>query len=175
MNLKYIQPMIRVLNGEDAEAFSRLRREVTSDCAIGMGISLQEELSRPLEGFRAQLSAPSPNAVFGVFIDKELVATAAIARGGLFESSAHKMLMWGVFTSPPHRMKGLSKIVVTHAINHAMNCGVRRVNLTVYVPNEPAVSLYRSLGFIHCGTEHEAVFLDGHYFDGLNMTLLLSS
>ncbi len=54
---------------------------------------------------------------------------------------------------------------------HAFSNGVRRVNLLVYVPNEPALSLYRSLGFKVCGTEPEAVCLQGSYYDGIHMSL----
>jgi hypothetical protein len=61
---------VRRLTGEDVQAFSQLRREVTADNPVPMGLSLEEELSRPLEGFRSQLSSPYPDAVFGAFVDK---------------------------------------------------------------------------------------------------------
>jgi hypothetical protein len=55
---------IRRLTGQDAEAFSALRRAVTAANPVGMGLSMEEELSRPIEGFRAQLASPAPSAVF---------------------------------------------------------------------------------------------------------------
>lgn len=158
---------------EDAEAFSCLRREVTACDPVGMGLSLDEELTRPIEGFRAQLSGPLPNAVFGAHVDGELVATAAVSLTSRFASSTHKMLMWGVFTSPRFRRRGLSRAVVQAAIAHAAAGGVRRINLMVYVPNEAAQGLYRSLGFQVYGTEPEALQLEGRYFDGVHMTLRL--
>jgi len=136
-----------------------------------MGLTLDEELSRPIEGFRNQLSSPLPNAVFGVFVSGELVATAAVSRTSTFASSGHKMLMWGVFTSPRFRRRGLARLVVTHAIRHAFDAGVVRINLLAYVPNDPVLALYRSLGFLECGTEPEAVHLDGRYHDGVHMSL----
>ena len=162
---------IRRLCEGDAQSFSDLRREVTADNPVPMGLTIQEELSRPLEGFRAQLAAPLPNAVFGAFVAGELAATAAVSRGGLFGSSGHKMVMWGVFTSPRFRRRGLSRAVVAEALQHAFCSGARRVNLQVYLPNEAALSLYRSLGFDEYGTEMEAVCLDGTYHDGVHMTL----
>lgn len=162
---------IRCLGADDAQAFSVLRREVTHDNPVPMGLSFEEELTRTLDGFRAQLSAPLPSAVFGSFVEGELAATAAVSRAGPFTSSHHKMVMWGVFTSPRYRRKGLSRAVVEAAIRHAFESGANRVNLQVYVPNIPAMTLYRKLGFTEFGTEPEAVRVDGCYYDGVHMSL----
>ena len=137
-----------------------------------MGLTFEEELTRTLDGFRTQLSSPLPNAVFGSFVDGELAATAAVSRAGQFPSSHHKMVMWGVFTSPRRRRLGLSRQVVNTALQHAFENGVDRVNLQVYVPNEPAIALYKTIGFVEYGVESEAVCLDGHYHNGVHMTLV---
>ena len=162
---------IRRLGADDAAAFSALRREVTRDNPVPMGLTFEEELTRTLDGFRAQLSSALPNAMFGGFLGDELAATAAVSRAGQFPSSHHKMVMWGVFTSPRYRRRGLSRKVVEAALQHAFDNGVHRVNLQVYVPNEPAVSLYEAIGFVQYGIESEAVCLDGRYYDGVHMTL----
>ena len=166
---------IRRLTAEDAEAFSTLRRAVTAGNPAQMGLSLEEELSRPIEGFRAQLASALPNAVFSAFVGPVLAATAAVSRTGQFGSTEHKMVMWGVFTHPVFRRRGLSRAAVRAALEHSSTCGIRRVNLLVYVPNEAAVALYQSLGFSRCGTEPEALQLDGTYFDGVHMTLNVES
>ena len=56
------------------------------------------------------------------------------------------------------------------AIEHAESVGVRRINLTVYVPNPAAVKLYESLQFEHCGVEPEAILIGDAYFDGYQMS-----
>jgi ribosomal protein S18 acetylase RimI-like enzyme len=165
---------IRQLQAADAEAFSALRREVTAENAIPMGLTLEEELTRPIEGFRTQLSLPEPNAAFGAFIESELAGTAAVAWPSKFASSRHKVILWGTFVSPRFRGRGLGRQLVERAIAHARSNGVRRVNLTVYVPNVPAVALYEGLGFEQCGIEPEAVGLNGVFHDGQQMSLLLN-
>lgn len=165
---------IRQLTANDAEDFAALRRVVTADNPIPMGLSLEEECARPIEGFRAQLSYPEPNAAFGAFQDDALVGAAAVAWPSKFASSRHKVNLWGVFVTPAARGRGLGRTLVLKAVQHAFHNGARRVNLLVYVPNEPALRLYQSLGFRHCGTEPEAIFLSGSYYDGLHMTLLKS-
>jgi len=162
---------IRRLNEADAERFAALRREVTADNPVPMGLSLEEELGRPIEGFRAQLSYPEPNAAFGAFLENELVGSAAVAWPSKFPSSRHKVNLWGVFVAPRARGRGTGRALVQSAVAHAFGNGVRRVNLLVYVPNEPAVNLYRSLGFEPCGTEPEAICLSGSYYDGVHMSL----
>jgi RimJ/RimL family protein N-acetyltransferase len=82
------------------------------------------------------------------------------------------MVMWGVFTSPRHRRRGLSRQVVEAALQHAFENGVHRVNLQVYLPNEPAITLYKAIGFVEFGIESEAICLDGQYHDGVHMTLV---
>lgn len=49
---------------------------------------------------------------------------------------------------------------------------LRRVQLTVYVDNEPAIRLYRKHGFEVEGTLREIAFRDGKYVDGFLMARL---
>ena len=163
---------VRQLGAADAEVFSALRRVLTADNPVPMGLTMEEELSRTIQSFRDQLAAPAPNAAFGVFVDGQLRACAALA-WTRFPSSKHKAQLWGCFVHPAFRKAGLGRRIVERALQHARNEAVRRVNLTVYLPNEAAVGLYQSLGFVPSGVEPEAVFLDGHFHDGQNMTLLL--
>ena len=164
--------LIRRLGAPDAEAFAALRRAVTQNNPIPMGLTLDEELGRSIQGFRDQLSYPEPNAAFGAFLGQVLVGSAAVAWPSKFPSSRHKTNLWGVFVSPTERGRGIGRAVVSAALQHAFHHGVRRVNLQVFVPNAEAVSLYQSMGFIEYGREPEAVCLNGVYFDGVHMSLI---
>src|SRR6185369_13848998 len=124
---------VRQLAAADAEAFSALRREVTADNPIAMGLTMDEELSRSIEDFRTQLSFPEPNAAFGAFLNGRLVGSAAVAWPSKFSSSGHKVDLWGVFVSPHLRRGGIGRALVEKAVAHAGAHGARRVNLTVYV------------------------------------------
>jgi RimJ/RimL family protein N-acetyltransferase len=161
---------LRQLTAADAQAFSRLRREVTAHDPVAMGLTLAEELTRPIEKFREQLSFAAPNAVFGAFVAGELVGTAAVAWPSRLPSSRHKVNLWGVFVSPRFRGRGIARALVERAIDHARCDGAKRVNLTVFVPNAVAVRLYKSLGFEHVGTEPQAICIAGVYHDGYLMS-----
>ena len=175
MNLNNQNIAFRQLGKHDAPVFQALRQEVTRENPVPMGLTLKEELARALVGFEAQLSASPPDAVFGAFIEGHLAATAAVSLVSRFASSQHKMSMWGVFTSPRYRRRGLSRQVVGLAVEHAFSNGIQRVNLQVYTPNEPAISMYKSIGFNEYGIEPDAVYIDGCYYDGVQMTLVSSS
>jgi hypothetical protein len=58
---------IRALESGHAKAFSSLRRRVAAESTVGLGLTLEEELARPLEEFSAQLASPPPNLVLGAF------------------------------------------------------------------------------------------------------------
>ena len=165
---------VRQLGAADAEAFSELRKVLTADNPVPMGLTMEEELSRTIQSFRDQLAAPAPNAAFGMFVDGQLRACSAVA-WTRFPSSRHKAQLWGCFVHPSFRKIGLGRRIVERALQHARDEGVRRVNLTVYLPNESAVGLYDSLGFVPSGVELEAVYLNDHFHDGQNMTLLFES
>ena len=171
INLDTQPEKIRCINADDADAFSTLRREVTRKNPVQMGLTYEEELTRTLDSFRSQLSFTHPNAMFGSFVQGELVATAAVGYTSKFPSSRHKMVMWGVFTSPRYRRRGLSRQVVEAAIKHAFSNGVHRINLQVYIPNEPAIALYKAIGFVEYGIESEAIYINGQYHDGIHMTI----
>ena len=164
--------ILRRLTAEDAETFSALRRLVAADNPVPLGLGMQEELARPLQGFRDQQGAPT-NVVFGAFVGATLAATAALAPSGPFASSRHKLVLWGTFVAPAHRRKGLGRLVVAQAVDHARQAGARRIHLTMYLPNPAAGALYESLGFAVWGTEPEAVCIDGTYHDAMQMGLLL--
>jgi RimJ/RimL family protein N-acetyltransferase len=65
----------------------------------------------------------------------------------------------------------IGRRIVSTAVEHAFSNGVRRVNLQVFVPNNAAVNLYSSLGFVETGRELEAICIKGVYYDGLYMSL----
>jgi ribosomal protein S18 acetylase RimI-like enzyme len=164
-------PDVRALEEADAPAFQALRRLVAEASSIGLGLTLEEELSRPLSEFATQLAAPLPNLVLGAFEDNVLVATAGLARPTTRPSGAHKAVLWGVLTAPTHRRRSLARQLSSQAIAHAFATGARAIYLYVYLPNNAAVSLYESMGFVKTGNEPEVVNLAGVFHDIQSMYL----
>ncbi|WP_440858013.1 GNAT family N-acetyltransferase [Staphylococcus shinii] len=47
------------------------------------------------------------------------------------------------------------------------------MELTVITTNKPAVNFYEKIGFKIEGIKHSSVYMDGHYFDELYMSMML--
>jgi ribosomal protein S18 acetylase RimI-like enzyme len=161
---------IRELTATDAEAFAGLRRLVVADSPVQMGLSLEEELQRSLQEFEEQLATPQPSVVFGAFDGETLVATAGISRPTSRPSGAHKAVLWGVFTAPTHRRQSLARRLSELAVERAFSKWAHRVYLYVFIPNDPAVRLYESLGFTATGREPGVLQLGGVYYDIQSMS-----
>jgi ribosomal-protein-alanine N-acetyltransferase len=75
-----------------------------------------------------------------------------------------------VAAHPSHRRRGLGHALLEHAIDFARSKGVRQVLLEVRRSNDPAVALYRSLGFFARGLRRRYYSNDE---DAVEMALLL--
>ncbi len=71
--------------------------------------------------------------------------------------------------------KGAGESATRGMLNHAFgDLNLERVWLTVLTRNEPAIRLYRKVGFREEGRQRNAVFKNGRYEDMLMMALLRS-
>lgn len=82
--------------------------------------------------------------------------------------------MWGVFTLPAARRKGLSRVVISHAIRVAKTWkGLDTLELSVSDASPGARALYESLGFKAWGLEPDALRVDGKSYPELHMQMRL--
>jgi putative acetyltransferase len=98
---------------------------------------------------------------------KDIVGHLAITREEHPATSHIASLGLGV--SPDWRGRGLGAALVAAALAWARDVGVRKVILTVYPDNLPAVNLYRKFGFIEEGRFLRHSLRDGEYRDEILM------
>jgi ribosomal protein S18 acetylase RimI-like enzyme len=98
----------------------------------------------PIEWIRETLQK---SIVFGVFDEGKLASVASLV-AWLPEIA----VIMGVETKPEFRRKGLSSIAVSATVQEGLRRS-RACSLFVRSDNEPAISLYRSLGFRKTGEE----------------------
>ena len=68
---------------------------------------------------------------------------------------------------------GVGSALMTAVLNIADNwLNLRRVELTVFTDNEPAIRLYERHGFVTEGCLKQFAFRDGHYVDAFTMARL---
>ena len=79
----------------------------------------------------------------------------------------------GMGLLPGYRGKGLGKRLAVETIRAGRESGIERVELEVFASNEPAIALYRKLGFVTEGVKRQARKLDGKYDDNVSMALFI--
>lgn len=114
-------------------------------------------------------SGDTPDALFGAFLEDELVGTA----GFRIQSAAklrHKGILWGVYVRESARGAGVANALVSAVIERART-RVAILQLAVAAHNAPARRLYDRLGFVPYGTERRALRIDGTDYDEVLMAL----
>jgi ribosomal protein S18 acetylase RimI-like enzyme len=169
--------MIRILTGDDAEAYQALRLRGLRESPTAFGSTYQSEADFPLSQIAERLArgAGRENVVFGAFGDADgcLVGIAALGREtGL--KTRHRAHVWGVYVAPEARGRAVGRALMQALIAHARTLdGLERLTLGVEPGNEAARALYHALGFVTYGIEPQAYKLDGEYWDSELMSLAL--
>ena len=150
---------IRRLTAADVAAFRALRIEAMTVEPETFGTDLVEERAKPVEASAATLAA---TAMFGAFVEGELVAMAGFARHKPLRER-HKGTVWSMYVRASARGLGLGGRLLDRVIAHARG-EVEVLQLVVVSTNVPAVSLYESRGFQRWALEPFALKLgEGRY------------
>ncbi|MFO0830978.1 MAG: GNAT family N-acetyltransferase [Phycisphaerales bacterium] len=134
---------LRRLDAGDAEKLARLMLDAyagTVDDAGNETIeTAREEVGRLLRGEFGALDAPA-----SVVVERDgLLASATLVtreRGEPFVAFS--------MTAPAWQRRGLARAGLVHVMRTLAMRGEQRLHLVVTAANTPAVSLYRSLGFV---------------------------
>jgi len=134
---------------------------------------LRERATWTLEEERQTLGAADgkETAFFVGEIDGRLSATLNMARGR-WPKNAH-VAEFGMACLPDCRGVGLGTALLRHALDWAGSVGVQKVTLEVFASNDPALALYRKLGFEEEGRRRREFLIDGNLIDGVLMALWL--
>lgn len=72
-----------------------------------------------------------------------------------------------------NRGKGYGSEALKLLIDYAFNFqNMHSIDLKVFSFNEKAIKCYENIGFKKCGTRHDAYFLNGKYYDEIEMEML---
>jgi GNAT superfamily N-acetyltransferase len=111
---------------------------------------------------------------FGAFEGKELVGTVALEFAPK-PKTKHKALVIGMYVMPRWRGTGAARALLQSAIDRCKSRGDTLVmQLTVTEGNEPAISLYQSMGFSSFGVEPMAIHTPSGFKSKVHMWLALS-
>jgi len=153
-------PAIRRLTPDDAEAYVALRVEMIAvEPFAFLGVPGDDHASDPAV-VRERLK-DAEQAVFGAFDGGALVAVAGLYRHPR-RKRRHRAEIWGVYTTPGARGRGLSRSLINECLSAARAWdGVAVVGLSACVRSASAIALYESMGFVRWGEEPDATRVDG--------------
>lgn len=149
---------VRALTVEDAEPFLVLRQRSLNDEPWSFGASPEDDRFQTIADACAAISAdPAEGRSYCVAAPGgELAATAYLAFNARVKFR-HRATIFGVYTAPEHRRKGLARALIQALLAEARDLGVSVVGLSASDRAHAAVALYASLGFITWGTEPDAM------------------
>lgn len=182
-------PTVRLLTPADLDAMVALRAEALLDSPWAFTGSPGEP--RDAEVVRGSIDPPR-SFVVGAFDDaaphnapphnapphngEKAQAGTLLASAGIVNDQrakrAHVALIWGVYVTPRARGTGTGRAVVSKAIEIARAMkGVTTIQLACSDNSTAAAALYKSLGFVHWGTEPDAIRVGGKVYNELHMSL----
>ena len=162
---------IRFLTPDDRDQWLRLRIEALEGDPEAFSASLDEYRSLNLDEVKRRLWSDGDAFVLGAFQEGCLSGMAGFYREQ-GPKSRHKGRVWGVYVTPGARGAGIAyKMMQALLARVGMIEGMEQVLLSVAATQEPAIRLYRSLGFQSFGREPRALRIGDRYIDEEYMVL----
>ncbi len=166
---------IRQLTEDDAVAYLALRLNLLHVSPDAYGTTHAEMIARPAsqtaERLRAQQD-PEVGFTIGAFAG-ELVGMVTILREK-GTKRRHRGAVVGMGVAEAARGQGVGRSLLTAAIESArLLDGLEQLILTVALPNEPALRLYRALGFVTYSVDRRSLKLNERHWDEELMVLAL--
>lgn len=166
------EPAIRVLAPAEASVYAEFRRAMLADAPLAFASSPETDPACDPAELAKRLAGP------GQSISAAYVGPVLASAAGLFREPKpkmnHRATIWGVWTRPEFRGRGLADRVIRHALGVARSWpGLRIVSLSANVSQSSAIRLYTRLGFRAWGIEPNVLMLDGTLHDEIHMQIVL--
>jgi RimJ/RimL family protein N-acetyltransferase len=159
---------IREANQKDAKAIKRIVNSVASEKYYVVPDSSREDWHETIREIKSR-----NGLTIVAEIDDKTVGMAYLARGK-FEKNRHVAFL-GITILKEHRRVGIGTAMMNYLIEWAKKQeGLEKISLDVFSTNEPAINLYRKLGFEVEGTSKRQYKIEGEYVDEVTMGKFLT-
>lgn len=156
---------LKVLGGEDAEAYADLRMQALEESPEAFASTLEEERQNPgLVRKYKERPEGSLSFTWGIEAGNELAGVITLLPMQM-QKLQHKATLLAMYVKPAFRGYGFGSRLVEAALKQAEKDAVEQVQLTVVSGNEHAVRLYEACGFSVFSTEKEAMKTADGYDD----------
>ena len=157
---------IRQLLDADWNIWKEIRLEALANSPESFGSSYDEEAFMSDTDFQNGLSK---GYVLGAFVHDLLVSCAGFYKLNSLKTN-HRGVLWGMYTRPKYRGKGIATALIQTLIQHAKTC-VTQLHLTCVTNNFVARDFYQKQGFRIYGTEPNALKINDSFYDEYLMVL----
>lgn len=144
---------IRLLDECDSETYRTFKLLSLKESPLSFSDSLEDEIVKPLEAYKAMLSNPNPqeNFVLGAF-DKdsdELIGSLSFKRDNR-TNARFKGMIHVMYVHPDHRGKNVGSLLVSKLFEYAAQMeGLEQIHLWVLKSGDSsAIAFYSKLGFL---------------------------
>ena len=160
---------VRLLREADIDDFWRLRLRGFREEPESFGTSYEEAVGRSMADVTRDFQRDGV-IVAGAF-SPALVGIAGLERETRHKRR-HRATLWGMYVAAEARGQGVGRALVDELVRAARaSSGLEQILLTVKAHNEPAIALYKKLGFEIYGTASRAMLLGDRAFDEALMRL----
>jgi ribosomal protein S18 acetylase RimI-like enzyme/ketosteroid isomerase-like protein len=149
---------IALLQAADAVRYRGLMLQAYALAADAFTSTPEERAAEPEVFWVRRIADPTGLSVsWGAFADQALVGTVTLEFSAK-PKTRHKAHVIGMYVAPQARGSGAGRALLMAAVEFAQaRDGIMLLNLTVTDGNEPAIKLYRSMGFEAFGLEPMAI------------------
>ena len=156
--------LIRTATLADVDGYRALRLEALQNHPTAFGQSYEDIVARP-SGYWVERLQPDPNlCLFFAEYEGTLIGMTGIVRPGA-PKVKHSATVWGVYVNAAWRGQHIAEALIESCLDWAHANEVVIVKLAVVSDNQPAIRCYERCGFKTYGTEPQAIFHDGKYYD----------
>ena len=160
--------IVRPAATADADALVNLGRSVAAEPDLWLTYNRRSsDERRSVKSLRRDPNA----AVFVAEASTGVVGRVSIARDG--NPVSHHVAELGLMVAAGERRRGIGTALLEEAAKWARASGVTKLELHVFPHNEPAIALYRKLGFVEEGQRRRHYRIAGRYVDAILMALYL--
>ncbi|MEY4564148.1 MAG: hypothetical protein RLZZ618_3425 [Pseudomonadota bacterium] len=172
------QTTLRPLSAADLPAYKSLRDLMLHAHPEAFTSDAETESHKPAEVLMPRLGIGRLDGrqfTLGAFEAGRLVG-AVSCEGDPRTKVQHTAHLVGMMVRPACGGRGIGRLLLQACLSRLSQAsGVHQVSLSVTSGNVPAIRLYRSAGFVHCGTHPRAVYVKGIFHDKDQMWLDLTA
>jgi len=157
---------------EDLEAYRDIRLSSLKDYPKAFSSSYEEAINEPVEYYRSYIidSLNSNGSLMFCAYDGSKIIGSISAYWRDKQKVRHIANIGGMYVRTEYQNRGIATKLFEELFRnlHSMN-RFRKIKLEVVLDNPNAYHLYKKLGFIETGTNHEELLIDGEYHDTVLM------